>query len=39
MFKKMGLIALSTGLVLSGVGLSTVDAAKKDEAKQNKNKK
>lgn len=41
MLKKMGLIALSTGLVLSGVGLSTVDAAKKDadEAKQNKNKK
>lgn len=40
MFKKVGLIALSTGLVLSGVGLSTADAAKKDasQGKQNGNK-
>lgn len=30
MFKKVGLIALSTGLVLSGGGLSNADAAKKE---------
>ncbi|MDI2589539.1 alkaline phosphatase [Psychrobacillus sp. NEAU-3TGS] len=30
MFKKVGFIALSTGLVLSGVGLSNADAAKKE---------
>lgn len=40
MLKKVGLIALSTGLVLSGVGLSNADAAKKEvtsKVKQNVN--
>ncbi|RHW38648.1 alkaline phosphatase [Lysinibacillus yapensis] len=41
MFKKAGLIALSTGIVLSGAGLSNVDAANKNasaQGKQNSNK-
>lgn len=41
MFKKVGLIALSTGIVLSGAGLSNVVAASKDASangNQNSNK-
>lgn len=37
MFKKAGLIALSTGIVLTGAGLSSADAANKNAAEQGKN--
>ncbi|MRG85106.1 alkaline phosphatase [Salinibacillus xinjiangensis] len=38
MFKKFGAVALSTGLVFSGIGLSSVDAAKPDHSGKGKGK-